>query len=144
MPNKALKEIIANRKLITAGPHTPVFELAKTMSDSHVDAIVILDEDYLVGIVTERDLVSRVLALGKSPKTTTAKDVMTYSPMTADHEKPFRYALHVMDDGNFRHLPVTRNGQVIGVVSARDALSMDLKEFEADNAQKEHLYQVLA
>lgn len=144
MPNKALKNVISNRKLITAGPHTPVSELAKTMSEGHVGAIVILDEDYLVGIVTERDLVARILAAGKNPKTTTAKDVMTYSPMTADCEKPFRYALHVMDDGNFRHLPVTQNGRVIGVVSARDALSMDLKEFESDNVQKEHLYQILA
>ena len=144
MPNRLLKYIVDEQELITAEPDATAAHIAKQMTENKIGSVLILERGYLVGIVTERDLVGKVIAAGKSPSHIHAKNIMTHNPMTIEADKQFSHALHIMDDNGFRHLPVTNNGQLIGIVSARDALSLDLKQFEMDNIQKEHIFEVIA
>jgi CBS domain-containing protein len=99
-------------------------------------ALLVLEEGHLVGIVTERDIVFRVVAAGRDPKDTRLGAVMTPQPQTIHPDKPFVHALRMMHEGGFRHLPVVENGRPLGIVSARDALDDDFYELRAELAQR--------
>ena len=87
----------------------------------------------------ERDALFRVMAKRLDPATTTLAEVMTTSPMTVTPDKSFGYALIVMHDNGFRHLPVVENGKLIGIVSARNALDPDLEEFVSESRRREQI-----
>src|SRR5205807_1300218 len=69
--------------------------------------------------------------------------VMKPNPSTISPDRPFGHALHLMYEGEFRHVPVVENGQTLGIVSARDALGPDLKQFVADLDTRNHIGQIL-
>jgi CBS domain-containing protein len=120
-----------------------VLDAAQRMRERKVGAILVMHDDTLVGIFTERDALNRVIAEGLDPAVTPLADVMTRHPLTITSDKPFRSALHLMFENGYRHLPVVDDGQPIGVVSARDALGMDLVEFERDLGQREDITEIL-
>lgn len=86
----------------------------------------------LVGIFTERDAVFRVIAQQRDPQTTRLAEVMTPAPLTVAPQETFGYALILMHENGFRHVPVIENGAPVGMVSARNALDPDLEEFESE------------
>jgi CBS domain-containing protein len=89
-------------------------------------------DKHLVGIFTERDVLYRMVAEGRDPETTLLEQVMTRDPQTIGLDKPLGHALHMMYDGNFRHMPVVENGIPLGIISVRDVLSPEMAEFESD------------
>ena len=91
-----------------------------------------MDGGRLAGIFTERDAVFRVMATGRSPEATALAEVMTRDPQTVTPDETFGYALLLMHENGFRHMPVVDGGVPIGMVSARDALDPDLEEFESE------------
>ncbi len=125
--------------LITAPPKTTVSEAAELMAHKKVGAVMVIEHESLVGIFTERDVVFRVIAQGRDAKTTPLADVMTTEPQTVDPNKSFGYALLVMHEYGFRHLPVVENGKIIGIVSARNALDPDLEEFVAESQRRKQI-----
>ncbi len=125
--------------LITAPPKTTVSEAAELMAHKKVGAVMVIEHESLVGIFTERDVVFRVIAQGRDAKTTPLADVMTTEPQTVDPNKSFGYALLVMHEYGFRHLPVVENGKLIGIVSARNALDPDLEEFVAESQRRKQI-----
>jgi CBS domain-containing protein len=68
---------------------------------------------------------------------------MTPDPQTVHPDKPFGYALHLMHEGGFRHVPVVENGRSLGVVSARDVLGSELREFATELQTREHIEAIL-
>mgnify|MGYP001506331868 CR=1 FL=1 len=74
----------------------------------------------LVGILSERDVISRVIAVGREPSTTFVREVMTPDPVTLDVDGTLTDALQIMVEGHFRHLPIMQGDQVIGMISMRD------------------------
>ncbi len=125
--------------LITAPPKTTVSKAAELMARKKVGAVMVIEHESLVGIFTERDVVFRVIAQGRDAKTTPLADVMTTEPQTVDPNKSFGYALLVMHEYGFRHLPVVENGKIIGIVSARNALDPDLEEFVAESQRRKQI-----
>ena len=119
-------------KLLVAAPDTSVSAAVKLMARKKVGAVMVLDGTRLVGICTERDLVVRVVAHDRDVHTTRLAEVMTRSPVTVDPGETFGYALLLMHENGFRHVPVVMNGEPIGIVSARSALDPDLEEFESE------------
>jgi len=119
-------------KLLVAAPDTNVSAAVKLMAKKKVGAVMVLDGTRLVGIFTERDLVVRVVAHDRDVHTTRLAEVMTRSPVTVDPGETFGYALLLMHENGFRHVPVVMNGEPIGIVSARSALDPDLEEFESE------------
>ena len=90
------------------------------MKHRHVGSVLIIDHDNLEGIFTERDVVYRIIAEGLDPDLTELKKVMTEKPITIDLNESTSYALEIMQKGNFRHLPVTKENSLYGIVSRRD------------------------
>lgn len=124
------------RKLLLAAPDTTVGKAAKRMAEKQVGAILVVEDDHVIGIFTERDALFRVIAKGLDPNATHLADVMTVAPKTIAPDKPFGQAMLVMHENGFRHLPVIENGKPIGMVSARDALDPDLEEFVAEERRR--------
>ena len=100
---------------------------------------MIVENDRLIGIFTERDVVVRVVARGLDARTTRVADVMTPSPITITPEKSFGYALLLMHEKGFRHLPVIENDKLVGIVSSRSAMDPNLEEFVSEAQRRKHL-----
>jgi CBS domain-containing protein len=134
-----IRRVMQRQKLLMAPPDAVVSAVAKLMAKRNAGAVMIVDEERLIGIVTERDVVFRVVARGLDARTTHAADVMTPAPHTVGPDKPFGYALLLMHEKGFRHLPVVENGKLIGVVSARSAMDPALEEFVSEAERRKNL-----
>jgi CBS domain-containing protein len=132
MLSESVRNVMEPHKLLVAAPDTSVSAAVKLMARKKVGAVMVLDGTRLVGIFTERDLVDRVVAHDRDLHTTRLAEVMTRSPVTVDPGETFGYALLLMHENGFRHVPVVVNGEPIGIVSARSALDPDLEEFESE------------
>jgi CBS domain-containing protein len=132
MPERAVGAIIADQQPVSAESDTSVAEAARIMRRRSVGALLVMEGARLAGIFTERDALFRVIAEGRDPEATRLGEVMTRDPRTISPERPFGHALHIMYEGGFRHVPVVRDGRAIGVVSARDALGPEMRQFIAD------------
>ncbi len=140
MPRRMIGEVIAGRSLVTAGQDMTVRSAARLMADKRVGALLVLDGGKIAGIFTERDALNKILAAGLDPDSTPLASVMVKNPQTISADKPLAYALYMMAEGGFRHVPVVdAGGAPVGMVSARDALGQDLVEFERELKQLEQL-----
>ncbi len=145
MPYRTVRKMVEHQKVMTAAPpKTSVHEAARLMKQTQVGALLVVETGRLVGIFTERDALVRVLAEGLDPAATPLAAVMTLDPITVHPDQPFVSALHLMYENGFRHVPVAENGRPLGMVSARDALELEVTEFEATLLQREHLRTILA
>ena len=126
------------KKVLIAPPETTVSKAAELMADKNVGAVMVVEHERLVGIFTERDAVFRVVARGRDARTTRLGDVMTTAPQTVDPDKSFGYALLMMHENGFRHVPVIENGKPVGIVSARNALDPELEEFVSEAQRRMH------
>ncbi|HEX8013012.1 MAG TPA: CBS domain-containing protein [Casimicrobiaceae bacterium] len=133
-----VRSVMRRRKLLKAPPETLVSKAAKLMAKKNVGAVLVVQDARLVGIFTERDVVFRVVAQGLDARTIRLADVMTPAPKTVDAHKPLGYALLIMHERGFRHLPVVEEGKLIGIVSARSAMDPDLEEFVSEAHRRRH------
>jgi CBS domain-containing protein len=138
-----VKDAMTRRAILKAAPTAYVSKAARMMVDKNAGAVLIIDHDRLVGICTERDIVFRVVARGLDPATTRVSDIMTRDPHVVAPDKPFGYALLVMHERGFRHMPVVQDGKVIGMVSARSAMDPDLEDFVSEAERRRHLTEML-
>ena len=134
-----VSSILEPRKLIFAAPEASVTDAARLMDKNRVGAVLVVEDGRLIGIFTERDAVCRVMAPGRDPATTRLTEVMTANPFTVSPDETFGYALLLMHDNGFRHVPVAENDRAIGVVSARYALDPDLEEFTAEAERRKSI-----
>jgi CBS domain-containing protein len=134
-----IREVMERNFLLIAPPETSVSCAAKLMADRNVGAVVVAENEHLLGIFTERDLVFRVVAEGRDPTMTPICDVMTASPKSLSAEKSYGHALVMMQENGFRHVPVIENDRVVGVITARNALDPDLEEFVWEERRREYL-----
>ncbi len=139
MFSQSVRSILERRKMLTATPDTTVSRAAKTMASKQVGAVLVMEDEHLVGIFTERDALCRVIARGLDPGETHLADVMTRDPKTIEPQKSFGHALLIMWENGFRHLPVVDRGKVLGVVWARDALDPDMEDFVSEERRRKHL-----
>lgn len=126
------------RDLLTAPPRISVAEAARRMARRNVGAIIVIEDENLIGILTERDIVFRVVALDRDLLATRVGDVMTRSPRIVDADESFGSALLIMHDNRFRHLPVIENGKLVGIISARNALDPELEDFVSEAQRRKH------
>ena len=141
--DRPVRSIIEDQRPVTADASMTVAAASRLMKSRRIGAILVLDDGRLAGIFTERDALFRVIAEGRSPDTTKLGEVMTVNPRTITPDRPFGHALHLMYEGEFRHVPVVENGRPLGMVSARDALGPDLKQFISDLDKRTHIGQIL-
>jgi len=134
-----IRSVIEPRRLVVATPATSVADAAKLMKRGKVSALLVVEDERLVGIFTERDAVFRVMAPGLDPRATALREVMTPDPTSVAPDETFGYALLLMYENGFRHVPVVEDGHAVGVISARHALDPELEEFAAEAARRKHI-----
>ncbi len=133
-----IKSVMERKKFLTASPDKTVTEAARLMAAKNTGALLVLLDDQLVGIFTERDLVFRVIAKGLDPKATQLQEVMTTSVQTLNADQSYGHALVIMQEHGFRHVPVMEHGHAVGIVSSRNAMDPDLDEFVTDERRRAH------
>lgn len=140
MPKRMIGDILHGRSLITASPEMTVRSASKLMAEKRIGALLVVENQRISGIFTERDALNKVLAGSLDPDATRLSEVMVCDPQTIRTDKPLAYALHMMAEGGFRHVPVVDDAGVpVGMVSARDALGQDMVELERDMRRLEAL-----
>ena len=144
MTSRTIRTIIEGQELVTAQKNMPVREAARLMKQHNVGAIMVVEGEKLIGVFTERDALFRVIAEGRDAGTTELGAVMTPNPRTVQADSPFSVALQMMYEGGFRNVPVVEQGRPVGLVSARDALGPELKEFVFEMLRQEQTTDVLA
>jgi signal-transduction protein with cAMP-binding, CBS, and nucleotidyltransferase domain len=138
MFNQQVRRVMENEKFIQVGPEMTVAQAAQRMAERATGAVVVVDDQRsVIGIFTERDAVSRVIARNVDPQTTRLADVMTATPITVAPDRSFGHALQLMHQHGIRHLPVVENGQAIGIVTGRDAMDPEMEEFVVEALRRE-------
>ena len=111
-------------------PKISIFEALKIMSDKEIGALLVIEDEKLVGIFSERDYARKVILKGKSSKNTQVGELMTKKVLYIDPEKTINDCMAIMTDKHIRHLPVIENDKVIGMVTIGDVISQIISEQE--------------
>jgi CBS domain-containing protein len=137
MAERTVFQSMSNKHVVRVSPQATIREAACVMTKASCGSVLVMEPpDMLLGILTERDLMTRVIAKGVNPEETAVREVMTPKPMCVLPETPVSEAIVIMIERGFRHLPiVTKEQRILGVFSVRDALpreinsALDLAEF---------------
>jgi CBS domain-containing protein len=122
---RQIGEIIEGHPLFHVPSTASVRDVARTMSERNIGAIAVLDSGRLVGIFSERDVLTRIVAEGRNPDDTRVDSVMTKDIIVAAPADDINEALQKMHERNCRHLPVVQGGNLVGMISIRDLLQVD-------------------
>jgi CBS domain-containing protein len=134
---KLITDVMHHNKLLSLSPQTTVTAASRKMLERKVGAVMVTAGGKLLGIVTERDVNFRVVALGRSPETTRLSDIMTKDPDTLPPDAGVDEALEMMQSYGYRHVPVERDGTVVGVISVRDIFMEVKQDLENDIHERE-------
>ena len=130
-----LRELLNERKVYSVEATRTVLEAARYMMEHNVGAVPVMRDGKLAGILTERDIMNRVVAVGRTPGTTAVSEVMTANPRAVPADETIEECLFIMREFGFRHLPIVDGQELKGIVSLRDVLMHHAKELERQ-AQK--------
>jgi len=115
--------------IFTVVPATSVAEIAQQLSGRRIGSVLVLDvEGSVAGIVSERDLVRALARHGAKALELEARQVMTREVVTCDPDDSIDGVMHTMTEGRFRHIPVVRHGELLGLVSIGDVVKARLEE----------------
>ena len=128
MSERTVYQSMPHRHVISLTPAATIWEAACVMTKANCGSVLIIDTSgTMLGIVTERDLMTRVLAKALNPATTLVSDVMTRNPHCVGPDMRVSDAVLIMIERGFRHLPVvSAAGKILGVFSVRDALPREV------------------
>jgi signal-transduction protein with cAMP-binding, CBS, and nucleotidyltransferase domain len=115
---------IAKKKMVTIDEDKSTVSAAMLMTEKRIGSLVVTRENKPVGIVTERDMLKKVLSEGRNPETTKVAEIMTSHLVTVEHDKPLREALDLMNRRGIRRMLVTHEGQISGIFTQRDVLAL--------------------
>ena len=125
---KTIGPIVEGRDVYFVRVDRTVRDVARYMTERRVGAVAVLDGDRLAGVLSERDIVSRVVAPGKDADALTAAQVMTRDLVVATVAESYEDGVRKMKQAGCRHLPVVEGDRLVGMVSLRDLLQIDLSE----------------
>jgi CBS domain-containing protein len=123
-----LEQVLRSRLLVAADPADSVLDVLERMAEARVGAIVVLDGERLVGVFSERDLMTRVVVPGRDPGGWRVADVMTRKVITAEPDERRGECLDKMQRARCRHLPVLEDGELVAMLSMRDLLRDEIEE----------------
>lgn len=125
---KTIGGLVSGREIFHVRSDHSVRDAARYMTDRRVGAVAVLDDTRLVGILSERDVMGRVVALQLDPDRTRVGEVMTRDLVVAQAGESHEEGLRRMKQAGCRHLPVVDGDRLVGMVSQRDLLQIDLSE----------------
>lgn len=119
-----VREVLDNKGGVvwTIAPNASVFEAIKTMAEKGIGALVVMEGSDLVGIISERDCARKVVLLGRSPRRTSCREIMTTKVFIVSPERTVNECMALMTEKRIRHLPVLDREALIGIVSVGDCI----------------------
>lgn len=122
LTERTIASALPARKLVMVSPADSVFQAAVLMAEANCGSALVVSDGVVVGIITERDVITRIVAKSLDPATTSVEAAMTRKPVCASPEMPVTHALYTMMELGFRHFPVVDPAhKPLGVFSLRDA-----------------------
>ena len=109
-----------DKTLYTVAPQDPVINAVRMMDDHDIGAVLVMQDETLVGLLTERDYARKVVLKGRSSMMTKVEEIMTANVVTVSLSTPFDDCRQLIVRQGLRHLPVVEQGKVIGVLSIRE------------------------
>jgi len=125
-----LRDLVKDRRLYSVESTRTVLEAARYMMEHNIGAVPVLRSGDLIGILSERDIMNRVVAVGRTPGTTAVSEVMTANPRAVPADETIEECLFIMREFGFRHLPIVDGKEIKGLVSLRDVLMHQAAEIE--------------
>ena len=127
-----------NDEIFSVTPDTLVIDAIKMMDEKKVGALLVIENDKLAGIVSERDYTRKVILKNRSSAKTKVSEIMTSNLKTADPSQSLDECMVIMSHSHIRHLPVVQDGQVIGILSIMDVVKNIISEQEFTIEQLQH------
>ena len=125
---KTIGAVVKDREVYFLRGEQSVRDAARYMTERRIGAVAVLDGTRLAGILSERDIMGRVVARQLDPDATRVEDVMTRELIVAEVQESHEDGVRKMKQAGCRHLPVVSAGNLVGMVSLRDLLQADLSE----------------
>ena len=119
-------------------PSASVFEAIKLMAERKIGALLVMENNKMIGIITERDYARKVILEGKSSQNTLVKEIMTTNTICARLDQTVEECMAVITDKRVRHLPVVDNNEVVGIISIGDLVKSIIAEQQFIIEQLEH------
>jgi CBS domain-containing protein len=104
----------------SVSPETTVYDALKLMAQKEIGALVVVDDEKMVGIVSERDYARKIILKGKSSRGTAVSEIMTSEVIHTSPDNKVRKCLSLMTKHHFRHIPVLEDGRLVGILSIED------------------------
>jgi CBS domain-containing protein len=119
---KTVRQLLEQKgsRVLSTTPDSTVYDALQMMADNEVGALVVLEDEKLAGIISERDYARSVILRGKSSKTTPVRDIMTSKVLTINFNTTIEQCMNLMTDKRVRHLPVVEGGSLVGLLSIGD------------------------
>jgi CBS domain-containing protein len=130
---KTVKDIlrIKGRDVWSTTPDATVYQALQTMAEKNVGALVVLDADTVVGIMSERDYARKVILHGRSSREIRVREIMTSDVYYVRPDQNIEDCMELMTDKRVRHLPALENDQLVGVISIGDVVKALIAEHES-------------
>jgi CBS domain-containing protein len=122
----------------TISPSTSVFDAVRRMAEKNIGALLVMEDEKIVGIITERDYARKIVLMGRSSKETPVRDTMTSPVMYVRPDQTNEECMALMTDNRVRHLPVMDSGKLIGLISIGDLVKDIIAEQKFTIQQLEH------
>ena len=130
--NTSVQEILDRKgaNVQRVRPEVTVLRAVEEMAERHIGAVLVSDGDSVVGILSERDVMTRVVLLGRDPAATLVEEVMTRAVVAIEPTTTHGEAMAIMTERRCRHLPVVHDGRVVGMVTIGDLVRHASREQE--------------
>jgi CBS domain-containing protein len=125
-----LRELVKDRKIYSIDAGRTVLEAARYMMEHNIGALPALRDGQLIGIISERDVMNRVVAVGRNPAYTAVSEVMTANPRAVNLDETIEECMFIMHEFGFRHLPIVEGKELKGLVSLRDVVMRQAAELD--------------
>jgi len=133
-----LKDKPAGGTVYAVDPDSPVLEAIKRMADHGVGALLVMKDDKLVGVLSERDYARKVILMGRASASTAVREIMSSPVMYVRPTQTVEECMALMTDKRLRHLPVMDGGRLVGVISIGDLVKQVIADQRFTIEQLEH------
>ena len=124
--------------IVSIAPDASVFDAIKVMEDKAIGSLVVMENDELRGIITERDYARKVIVKGRSSENTQVSEIMSTGVITTSSAQTVNDCMEMMTENRVRHLPVVEDNRVIGMISIRDLVQAIISDQQEEIEHLEH------